>query len=275
MSLQEKNLESLTSAEMRALLSQAMREHAVVGKSFPLSSAQERLWFLERLEPGLSVYLIPCALRLRGELHVGALQRALGEIVRRHDILRTTYSTLNNDPVQQISPVSRVELAMVDLRELPLSEREASARQYLAAEMNRPFNLSTDLMLRAGLIRLGADDQILMLTIHHIASDGWSQAVLFCELASLYKAFVNGHDSPLPPLALQYVDYAVWQRQQLNGERLHAQLEYWEQQLRGAPAGTTLPTDRPRPAVQSFRGATQAFPLPKALSAAIHVLARE
>ena len=275
MSLEAKNIESLTPAELRTLLAQQMREQVVAGKSFPLSSAQERLWFFDRLEPGLAVYHVPCALRLCGYLQVPALEETLSEIVRRHEILRTTYTTVDGKPVQQIQPARPVDLAVADLRELSPDAREVSARQLVASEMNRPFDLGADLMLRARLIRLGLHEHILVLTMHHIASDGWSLGVFFRELTHLYHAFAQGTRGSLPPLPLQYADFAVWQRQQLADGRLQAQLDYWMSQLRGAPPFTVLPTDRPRPAIQSYRGATQEQTLPKDLSAAIGLVAQQ
>jgi amino acid adenylation domain-containing protein len=222
----------------------------------PLSFAQERLWFLQQLDPNSARYNIPRALRLRGAVNVSALQRALEEIVTRHQILRTNYIVQNGAPVQVVARKTDFPLPQVDLSVLPAADREARAMRLCREETTVPFDLADDRLIRGLLIRLGPDEQILFLTMHHIVSDGWSREILGQELTSLYMAFRDGLPSPLPPLPIQYADYAVWQRDWLRGETLERQIAYWKERLAGAPALLELPGDRPRPSVPSYAGAT-------------------
>ncbi len=233
----------------------------------PLSFAQQRLWFLDQLEPGSASYNLPEAVRLTGALNVGALERALNEIVRRHEALRTTFTlTADGRPLQVIAPALTLALAVTDLSALPAPQREAEATRLATAEAQRPFDLAAGPLVRAGLLRLAAAEHILLLTLHHIVGDDWSSSVLTQELAALYDAFSHGRPSPLPDLRLQYADFAAWQRGWLQGEVLETQLGYWRRQLAGAPPVLELPTDRPRPAVQTFNGAYQSFTLPASLT---------
>ncbi|HEX8246483.1 MAG TPA: condensation domain-containing protein, partial [Longimicrobium sp.] len=222
----------------------------------PASYAQERLWFLDRLEPGSSTYNIPVAWRLGGALDEPALERALGEIVRRHEALRTTFADRDGTPVQVVAPFGGFTLSIDDLSQLADADREAEARRRADREARRPFDLAAGPLFRAALLRLGDEDHVLLLSMHHIVSDGWSLEVLFRELSSLYEAYREGRDSPLAELPVQYADYAAWQREQLEGESLNRQLSYWKERLAGAPRVLDLPTDRPRPAVRTHRGAT-------------------
>jgi amino acid adenylation domain-containing protein len=230
----------------------------------PLSFAQERLWFLDQLEPGSAFYNLPFALRLRGTVDVDALERSLGEIVRRHDALRTVFLEQGGTPRQVIAPFGGFGLTMTDLSHLPGETREAEVQRELIAESTeRPFDLSAGPLFRASLLRLGAQEHVLVLGQHHIVSDGWSMGVLYRELSALYEAYRQGRASPLPELRVQYADFAVWQREQLEGAALERQLSYWRERLAGAPELLELPTDHPRPPVQTYRGAT----LPVDLSA--------
>ena len=244
-------------------------------KDLPLSFAQERLWFLDQYEPNSSVYNVPSALRLRGCLNVAALERSLTEIIRRHESLRTTFSMIDGEAVQVIAPAAGQSLAVVDLRDHPEGEREEEARRLVREEARRPFDLAQGPLCRSQLVRLGEDDHVLVLTMHHIVSDGWSMGVFYGELSMLYGAFVKGEASPLAELSLQYADFAVWQREWLRGEVLDSQLTYWKKQLEGIPAVLNLPTDRPRPAVQSFRGARQSILLSKELTGQLKALSRK
>ncbi|WP_373528907.1 amino acid adenylation domain-containing protein [Nostoc sp.] len=241
---------------------------------FPASFAQQRLWFLDQLLPGKSLYNIPAALRLNGALNVASLERSFNEIVRRHEALRTTFIPVNDEPVQVITPAFHLTLPLVDLRELPETKREAQALRLAIEEAQQLFNLAQGPLLRATLLQLGEQEYVLLFTMHHIISDGWSMGVLIRELVALYEVFISGTPSPLPELSIQYVDFAIWQQQWLQGEVLEAQLAYWKQQLAGAPAFLALPTDRPRPPVQTFQGATQSFQLPKSLSVALKALSQ-
>jgi hypothetical protein len=242
--------------------------------NLPLSFAQERLWFLDQLEPNSAVYNLPMGLRLGGALNVPKLQRCLNEVLRRHEPLRTSFRAVEGQPVQVIQPVASLEMQLVDLRGQPKPEREAKAKRLCTEEAQRPFDLTRDLLLRAMLFRLGEADHILLLTMHHIASDGWSVGLLVRELSTLYEAFLEDKPSPLPELPVQYVDFAVWQREWLQGEVLEKQLGYWRKQLERAPALLELLTDHPRPAVQSYRGALMPWELPKPLLVALGELSR-
>ena len=222
----------------------------------PLSFAQQRLWFLDQLEPGNPFYNFSRAVRLRGSLDVAALSLALDEIVVRHESVRTVFGD-DGGPFQRITPARPLPLPFIDLTEIPTDHRQQEASRVAAEKISQPFDLSADLLLRANLIRIDADDHLLVLTLHHIAADGWSLGVLFRELTALYEAFSNQKSSPLPVLPIQYGDFAVWQREWLQGEVLNNLLSYWQKQLAGAPSVLDLPTDKPRPAVQSFRGACQ------------------
>lgn len=235
----------------------------------PLSFAQKRMWFLHRLDPGDPSYNIPGALRITGDFDVRAFSLAVNEIVRRHESLRTTFSSWNGEARQEIASTYEIASPEVDLSRLPLREREQEARRLLDDEARRPFDLAKGPLLRVSILNLGTKAQmgereyIVAFTLHHIVSDGWSRGVLIREFVTLYEAFVAGRPSPLPELAIQYADYAAWQRNWLRGEVLAQQLAYWRKALAGAPGGLELPTDRPRPAVQSHGGATHEFNVPK------------
>ncbi|MDB4952371.1 MAG: pcbAB [Gemmatimonadetes bacterium] len=219
-----------------------------------LSFAQERLWFLDRFERGTS-YNLPFALRLRGALHVEALERSLGEIVRRHEALRTVFGERDGTPMQSVVPFRGFRLPVQDLSGLSEEGREAEVQRELVAEGGaRPFDLTAGPLFRAILLRLGAEEHVLLLSQHHIVSDGWSMGVLYRELSALYEAYRGGGESPLAELGVQYADYAVWQRALMEGQVLERQLAYWRERLAGAPDLLELPTDHPRPPVRTFRG---------------------
>ncbi|HEX8557985.1 MAG TPA: amino acid adenylation domain-containing protein, partial [Pyrinomonadaceae bacterium] len=241
----------------------------------PLSYAQQRLWFLDQLQPGGAEYNIPFGLRLTGGLNVAALEQSCGEIVRRHDSLRTNFAAREGQPVQIVNPARGLRLKVADLTRLRPSAREAAAGRLAEAEGRRPFDLSKDALLRVTLLRLGRDEHVLLVVMHHIVSDGWSIGVFSRELASLYRAFSRGGASPLAEGALRYADFAAWQRRWLGDERLAGQISYWREQLAGAPAVLELPTDRPRPAVQTFRGAVVPVSLAGAPTEGLRRLCRE
>ncbi len=234
-------------------------------QSLPLSFAQQRLWFLDQLEPGSSFYNTTAAVRLDGPLNISALNSAFDEIIRRHESLRTTFGSVGGAPQQVIAPELKLTLPVFDLGSLPASEREAEASLRAGEEAQRPFDLSIGPMLRATLLRLGDEEHILLLTMHHIISDGWSMRVLVREVATLYEAFAAGKPSPLPAPSIQYADYAAWQREWLQGALLENQIEYWKRRLEGA-ATLELPTDRARPPVQTYIGARCDFELTDELS---------
>jgi amino acid adenylation domain-containing protein len=242
----------------------------------PLSFAQQRLWLLDQLEPGNPAYNLPLAVRLSGELSVAALARTFAEMVRRHAALRTTFAVRDGQPVQVIAPpdAARPELRALDLSEALEETREEWARELALEEALHPFDLERGPLLRLGLLRLAGREHLLLVTLHHVVADGWSMGVLLREIGILYPAFLRGEPSPLPELALQYADFARWQREQLQGEVLERQLAHWKEALAGAPALLDLPTDRPRPAVQTYRGGAVGLTLPPALSEAVRELCR-
>ncbi|MEA2692844.1 MAG: hypothetical protein QOJ16_2231, partial [Acidobacteriota bacterium] len=240
---------------------------------FPLSFGQQRLWFLDQLEPGSPAYNIPVAVRLSGDLDEGALLRALDELVRRHAVLRTTFEMVDQEPVQRVTVSLALEVPTVDLSGLPALEREAETGRLAGTEARRPFDLARGPLLRATLLRLGSAEQVGLFTLHHIVGDGWSMEVLVREVAALYGAFLDGGPSPLPEMAVQYADYALWQREWLQGEVLDEQLSYWRRILDGLSV-LHLPTDRPRPAVQRFVGADEPFFIPVGESRDLLDLAR-
>jgi amino acid adenylation domain-containing protein len=241
----------------------------------PLSFAQERMWFLHQLEPDNPFYNMPAALRLRGAFDVDAAGRVVREMVRRHEALRTLFTAVDGRPRQTILPALEVPIQVVELQHRPESERAGAVQRLTAAEARKPFDLARGPLLRIGLLRLAPDEHVLLLTMHHIVSDGWSMGVLAREMGGLYAAFAEGRGSALPELSIQYADYAVWQRQWLQGSVLAAQVAYWRQQLKGAPPVLKLPTDRARPAVQSFRGGSHAFQIGRELTGALQTLSRE
>ncbi|HEX6371116.1 MAG TPA: amino acid adenylation domain-containing protein [Longimicrobium sp.] len=243
-------------------------------RPLPLSFAQERLWFLDRLQPHDAAYNVARVLRVAGPLDVPALERALGDVVRRHEALRTTFREADDAAVQVIAPFAGFALPVDDVSGLDGAAREAEVQRRAAAEAARTFDLSAGPLFRPALLRLGDEDHVLLLTMHHVVSDEWSMDVLFRELSALYAAYRDGRESPLPEPAVQYADFAVWQREQLGGEALDGQLAWWKERLAGAPALLALPTDRPRPAVRTHRGAREFFDLPAELLDALQALGR-
>jgi amino acid adenylation domain-containing protein len=232
----------------------------------PLSFAQQRLWFMQQLEPGSAAYNIAGALRLWGALQVAVLERAFNEVIRRHEALRTGFENDNGHPRQLISASLSLRIPLLDLSELPENIRASEVRRVAVAEAQRPFDLTRAPLLRVTLVRLSTEEFVVLYTLHHIVADGWSLGVLVGEVAALYEAFLHGEDSPLPELPIQYGDYAVWQQQWFNSERLQTQLDYWRKQLHGTLPVLELPIARPRPKVQNYRGAQMSFSVPAALT---------
>ncbi|MFP2929328.1 amino acid adenylation domain-containing protein, partial [Pyxidicoccus sp. 3LG] len=239
-----------------------------------LSFAQLRLWLVDQFQPGTALYNIPAALRLKGTLEVAALERAFSELVCRHQSLRTTFRAREGRPIQVIHPASDTSLEVTDLRHLPEPEREGEALRLAREEARQPFDLMRGPLLRTGLLRLGEEEHVLLVTMHHVVSDAWSLSVLIREVGVLYEAFVMGRPSPLPELPIQYADYAVQQRQWLQGEVLEGQLDYWKLQLDGAPPMLELPTDRPRTADSRNPGAVMSVELPRELTRSLGNLCR-
>ncbi|MGE6757265.1 amino acid adenylation domain-containing protein, partial [Corallococcus interemptor] len=240
----------------------------------PLSFAQQRLWFIDQLEPGSPLYNVPLAVRLEGALDVAVLQRALDALVQRHEALRTTFTAHEGTPVQVVHPPSAMPLEVEDLRGLEADERDEEARRRVMAQGLRSFDLARGPLVRAQLVRLAEHDHLLALTMHHAISDGWSLGVLVREIGALYAAFVMGRPSPLPELPLQYADYAAWQRGWLQGDALEREVAFWKGRLEGAPAALELPTDRPRPAVRGNAGAMHFFQWSPELTQRLRALAQ-
>lgn len=241
--------------------------------TFPLSFAQQRLWFLDQFEPENPFYNQSVVMRVAGLLDLAALEQSFNEIVRRHEIFRTTFTLVEGQPVQVIAPNLTLVLPIVDLGEFPDTEREVL--RLSTEEARWSFNLVEGPLLRCNLLRLEKAEHVLLCTMHHIISDAWSKSILVHELVTLYEAFSRGKPSSLPELPIQYADFAVWQRQWLSEEILETQVSYWQQQLQGAPELLQLPTDRPRPNVQTYRGKTQSFTLDTDLTQKLQTLARE
>ncbi|ANN17190.1 non-ribosomal peptide synthetase [Amycolatopsis orientalis] len=239
----------------------------------PLSFAQQRLWFLDEFEPGSTEYVSPTALRLRGELDTGALDRALTALVARHEALRTTFDTVDGHGTQVVRPPSEVRVPLTDLSGLSEEDRATGLAAALAEASTAPFDLRDGPLLRTRLLRLAPDEHVLTLVLHHIVTDGWSAGVLTGELSALYTAFVHGERVSLPDLPVQYADFAVWQRERLAGAMLDEQLAYWRHRLEGVPP-LELPTDRPRPAVRTKNGALLEFSVPETTTARLKELSR-
>ncbi|WOD37580.1 non-ribosomal peptide synthetase [Nodosilinea sp. E11] len=240
----------------------------------PLSFAQQRLWFLYQLAPHNPFYNVPAAIHLTGTLDRSALERSLQEIVRRHAALRTRFTTVDGQPVQVVEPNANVELAVVNLQSVAIADRNRIRKQLATAEAQRPFNLTTDSLLRVTLLQFSAAESVLLLTMHHIVADGWSLGILIRELGYFYTAFVEEQVPILPPLPIQYIDFARWQHNWLQGEVLEKQLSYWRQQLQDLPV-LELPSDRPRPSVQTYRGATYPVHISPTLSQALETFSQQ
>ncbi len=245
-------------------------------RPLPLSFPQQRLWVQDQIEPNNPLYNIPRALRLKGTLNLSALEAALNAIVERHEIMRTTYRSDDaGHPFQIIGPAHKPPLPIVDLSDMPVGDREKEARRIVQSEAVTPFNLASDPMTRNLLLQMDDEDHILLMTTHHIASDGWSTGILLRELSALYVAALNGTPSILPALPIQYADFAVWQRSWLQGEILEQQLTHWRTRLDGAPPLLALPSDRPRSTTPTFRGVMHRFLLPPGLVDAVRALGRQ
>ena len=243
-------------------------------EALPLSWAQERLWFLTELEEASATYNMPGAIRLSGNLNLEALQSALSEIARRHEVLRTSFVSVEGTPQQVINSEANLKLKVVDLQDEEATERETLVQQQAKSEAITPFDLETAPLIRCSLLQLDATESVLLLTMHHIISDGWSIGILLRELSVLYSAYAKKEPSPLPELAIQYADFAIWQRQHLSGQILQTQLDYWLKQLEGLPELLQLPTDRPRPAVQTYQGQSYQYAFNSELTQKIKALAQ-
>ncbi|HYW19654.1 MAG TPA: amino acid adenylation domain-containing protein [Nodularia sp. (in: cyanobacteria)] len=244
-------------------------------ENFPLSFAQQRLWFLTQLQPNSPFYNIFAAIRLQGKLNLAALEQSFNQILHRHETLRTNFQTVDGQPLVIISPEKSLLIPVIDISALPTTQKEANVREHIQTEAQKSFDLKTDILLRVKLLRLGEEEYVVLFTMHHIVSDGWSIAILIRELGELYQAISKDQAPSLSELPIQYADFAAWQRQWLTTEVLESQLNYWLHQLAGAPTLLELPTDNPRPATQSFKGASHSFQLSAELSLGLKKLTQQ
>jgi amino acid adenylation domain-containing protein len=270
--LQQEGIESSTAEKTSG--QEPTKQTAAKVRSFPLSFAQERLWFLDRLLPGNPLYNINCDWRFTYPVDVDILRESLNEMVRRHESLRTTFSSVDGEPVQIVAPSLKLTLPIVDLRKLPEPQREAEALRLATEEAQRPFDLERGPLVRTTLLRMRDEEYIFLLTMHHIISDGWSLGLFWRELSAIWAAFENGEPSPLPDLSYQYTDFAVRQRNRLTGEVLESQLSYWKKQLANLSV-LQLPTDRPRPPVRTAHGSAHQVTLAPSLPAALKALSQQ
>ncbi|RCJ23464.1 hypothetical protein A6S26_02665 [Nostoc sp. ATCC 43529] len=241
----------------------------------PLSFGQERLWFLDQLVPNHAFYNVPEVYRLKGVLNTTIVEQSLNEIINRHEVLRTTYSSVNGKPIQVIHSTFPIKLLVVNLQGLSPDDQESQVRQIMLEEAQRPFDLVQGPLLRTTLLQLSSEEHIFLLNLHHILCDDWSLSVLFEELSVLYEAFSTGNPSPLPDLAIQYADFAAWQRQWLQGEILDNKLGYWQENLSGNLPILELPSDYPRPLEPTYQGTRQSIVIPKSLTDALNALSRQ
>ncbi len=242
---------------------------------FPLSFSQQRLWFLDKLEPGSPLYNIPSVLRIKGKLNIEALEWSFNEVIKRHEVLRTTFAEEKGEPVQVIAPELKLKIRQIDLTVLPEEQRESEFMKMAVEESLKPFNLQTGPLLRITLIKLNPEDYGLLVVMHHIVSDNWSTGLFVHEIMRLYEAFVNNQPPQLPDMKVQYADFAVWQRKWLQGKTLEKQLEYWKKQLEGIPPLLELPLDKPRPAYQTYNGDFKLFEIPEDISNRLRELSRQ
>ncbi|WP_149988570.1 condensation domain-containing protein, partial [Microcystis aeruginosa] len=244
-------------------------------EELPLSYAQQRLWFLDQLEPNSPFYNISLALHLAGNLQVDVLEKSLQEIIQRHESLRTNFATVEGNPVQVIKPESNWQLTLVNGKDSPKYREEQEIKKWLEIHSHQPFDLANDSLIRATLLKLSDTEHFLLICLHHIVSDGWSMGVFIEELTTLYNAYTKGLEPLLQELPIQYADFAIWQREYLRGEIRENQLNYWQKQLAAAPALLHLPTDYPRPLQQSFQGDRIKCNLSPELSQGLNKLSRE
>ncbi|MGW5937078.1 amino acid adenylation domain-containing protein [Streptomyces celluloflavus] len=267
-------LDDLTPEQKRALLARRLKERTQ-RRTFPASFSQARMWFLEQLTPGNAAYTVPGAMRVHGPLDVDLWRRCCRELVRRHEALRTTFEESDGQPVQVVAATGELEVTVEDCPHLSGPGGDEAVRELARAEFARPFDLTTGPLLRMTFLRLAPEEHILLLAMHHIVGDLWSTSVAFGELIALYGALSKGERPHLPELPIQYADYAVWQRNRLAGDALAGDLEYWQETLRGAPPMLELPTDRPRPPVQSTRGSSVPFAVPPRVMERLLELSRD
>jgi acyl carrier protein len=267
-------LQSESSPAAPTLSREAITPRHRASGSTPLSFAQQRLWFLDRLEGPVGAYNMSASLWLTGPLNETALTQSLNEIVRRHETLRTTFPLHGEQPVQAIAPPKQINIPVVDLRSRPLPGRRNEALRLAARDAEHPFDLADSPLIKATLVRLGAEEHVLLLTAHHIVFDGWSVRVLYRELRMHYRAFLCGRASACIELPIQYADFSLWQREWLRGEVLEDQITYWKNRLRNMPPSLRLRTDRIRPAIQTYHGARLQVAIDRGVTEALQDLSR-
>ncbi len=268
-------LQKLWAQSQADILAAAVTPQQHHGRPLPLSYAQERLWFMQQLEPQSAAYNVPAAFRLEGELHVAALQAAFNALLQRHEVLRTRFTDREGQPIQQILSDACLDIPIIDFSHYPEDAQARQVQQAITTAANQPFDLATALPVRAHLWRLQPHTHVLLVTMHHIAADTWSSRVAARDIQQFYHAYRCGDHVDLPTLPVQYADYAIWQRQWLQGDVLRQQLTFWQENLAGAVHKLELPTDYPRPATVSDQGARHAFTLSPTLSAALKDLSRQ
>src|SRR5215470_19799845 len=261
------------SAKRRALLEALLSEQGINSPAAgriprreergpaPLSFAQQRLWFFDQFELGSPAYNLVSSVLLQGKLDTLALERSFSEVIRRHEALRTTFEARDNDVVQIIAPPEPIHLRLVSVKHLPESERDDKVQNLIHQQTQTSFDLKRGPLLRITLVRLQDEEHVLLLAMHHIVSDAWSMGVLIGEVVALYEGYVAGREIALPPLSVQYADFAAWQREWLQGDVLDEQFAYWRQQLGGSLPVLEIHGDRPRPALQTYNGSSLSFPL--------------
>ena len=247
----------------------------MIDNLFPVSFAQRRLWFLDQLGPGNAAYNVPRVIRMVGTVDLSALASAVKALVTRHDALRTVFVSLDGEPRQTVLPAMPIDLPVIDLRQLPDHDRQDAAIRVAVEETKKPFNLTSGPLLRTTLIQLASEEHILVLSMHHIITDGWSMSIFFRELAAFYEAFVNDRAPDLPELTVRYCDFVAWQNEHISGELLKQQIEYWHKKLQGAEATLELPTDRPRRAQRTHGGGHCEIVIPSDLTEEILRLSRQ
>ena len=265
----------LSSPRARARLSSTSRRSAAPTGEAPLSHAQQRLWFLDQMQPGTTVYVLSMAQHLRGALNMEALHVALTELVRRHEILRTIFPLVDGAPVQRVMARCEADMAVIDLAHVSADVREAEARRLASIEIAQPFDLASDRLLRVRVYVLGAQSHVFVLALHHMVADGWSVALIARELATLYAAAAAGATPPASEPVTQYASYARRQREASSRQSLAGELSYWTSALSDAPRVLALPTDRIRPPIPSYRGGRMEFQLDAGLTSALRDISRQ
>ncbi|MBE9212893.1 amino acid adenylation domain-containing protein [Plectonema cf. radiosum LEGE 06105] len=269
-----KSLENLSPEQKRQLLAKLLQEKANKPQNFPLSFAQKRLWFLDKLQPESSAYNIPAALHLTGSVNIILLQQSLNQIIQRHEVLRSSFTVVEEEPIQQVYPKLKLKFPLIDLQLLPNQQQEQQVKQLIKKTSIQPFDLSDKPLFRVKLIKLNSEEYVLLFTMHHIISDYFSMRLLIRELATIYQSLSKGETAQLPELTVQYGDYATWEQKWLKSPKRDIQLKYWQKNLANYPPLLALPTDYPRPPVQRFRGAREFFALSQDLSKALKNLSQ-